>query len=304
MKHVLKRATLFLLIMLCTHSFAYSQGTVINGDRSIVGSLCVGSAGTPVDRLSLCAAPVASATRALLNLSNTALSGGSAAGTYLGANPAACTGNFWDFQLADAARSKLTCAGALTVISASIGVATGTSFNSITGLANPSASVGLTAVNGSATTVIRSDGAPALSQSIIPTWTGKHDFRSGVYAFRSTTSYVAPTLPDETQTAFVSQGNDVSNVRNHFINQNASGQIVFHFGTATSVLGTVIFKNADSTMSFDMPITVSNTLDSTGYKVSGTTGKDTASTTVCTSGACITSCTMTFSKGLLTTTTC
>ena len=108
---------LLLLIALGVHSPAYSQGTVINGDRSIVGSLCVGSSGTPVDRLSLCAAPVASATRALLNLSNTAISGGSAAGTYIGANPAACTGNFWDFQLAGAARSVLSCAGALTIVS-------------------------------------------------------------------------------------------------------------------------------------------------------------------------------------------
>jgi hypothetical protein len=40
--------------------------------------------------------------------------------------------------------------------------------------ANPSASVGLSAVNGSATTFMRSDGAPALSQSIAPTWTGQH----------------------------------------------------------------------------------------------------------------------------------
>lgn len=39
---------------------------------------------------------------------------------------------------------------------------------------NPSALVGLTAVNGSATTYMRSDGAPALDQSIAPTWTGKH----------------------------------------------------------------------------------------------------------------------------------
>ncbi len=42
--------------------------------------------------------------------------------------------------------------------------------------ANPTASVGLTAVNGSASTYLRSDGAPALSQSIAPTWTGYHTF--------------------------------------------------------------------------------------------------------------------------------
>ena len=106
-----------IIVLLLLIGNCFAQGTVINGDRSIVGSLCVGSSGTSVDRLSLCAAPVASATRALLNLSNTALSGGSAAGTYIGANPAVCTGNFLDFQLANAARAKLTCAGALTVVS-------------------------------------------------------------------------------------------------------------------------------------------------------------------------------------------
>jgi hypothetical protein len=43
-------------------------------------------------------------------------------------------------------------------------------------VANPTASIGLTAVNGSATTAMRSDGAPALSQAIAPTWTGQHTF--------------------------------------------------------------------------------------------------------------------------------
>lgn len=45
--------------------------------------------------------------------------------------------------------------------------------------ANPSASVGLAAVNGSAATFLRSDGAPALSQAIAPTWTGTHTFNPG-----------------------------------------------------------------------------------------------------------------------------
>jgi hypothetical protein len=48
------------------------------------------------------------------------------------------------------------------------------------GTANPTASIGLTAINGTANTALRSDGAPALSQSIIPTWTGFHTFNSGL----------------------------------------------------------------------------------------------------------------------------
>lgn len=47
---------------------------------------------------------------------------------------------------------------------------------SFSGFADPTASLGLTAVNGSATTAMRSDAAPALSQSIVPSWTGLHTF--------------------------------------------------------------------------------------------------------------------------------
>ena len=42
--------------------------------------------------------------------------------------------------------------------------------------ANPTASLGLTAINGVATTAMRSDAAPALDQGISPTWSGTHTF--------------------------------------------------------------------------------------------------------------------------------
>lgn len=45
---------------------------------------------------------------------------------------------------------------------------------SFSGFANPSATIGLTAVNGVATTCMASDSAPPLSQAIVPTWTGTH----------------------------------------------------------------------------------------------------------------------------------
>ena len=44
----------------------------------------------------------------------------------------------------------------------------------VTGLANPTGLVGLSPVNGILTTAMRSDGAPALSQAIAPTWTNDH----------------------------------------------------------------------------------------------------------------------------------
>jgi hypothetical protein len=46
----------------------------------------------------------------------------------------------------------------------------------ITGFANPSGTIGLTAVNGSAVTAMRSDATPALSQAITPTMTGTWTF--------------------------------------------------------------------------------------------------------------------------------
>ena len=46
--------------------------------------------------------------------------------------------------------------------------------------ANPSATIGLTAVNGSAGTFMTSDSAPPLSQAITPTWTNLHTFTGGV----------------------------------------------------------------------------------------------------------------------------
>lgn len=54
------------------------------------------------------------------------------------------------------------------------GIQTGASF------ADPTATLGLAAVNGSATTGLRSDGAPALSQAIVPTWTGTHTFNNTI----------------------------------------------------------------------------------------------------------------------------
>lgn len=69
--------------------------------------------------------------------------------------------------------------GELSLISTAIASKLNSSVVSAAG--NPSASIGLTAVNGSATTYTRSDGAAALSQAISPTWTGGHTFNNPVF---------------------------------------------------------------------------------------------------------------------------
>lgn len=58
--------------------------------------------------------------------------------------------------------------------------------------ANPTASVGLSAVNGSASTFMRSDAAPKLDVSIEPTWTGNHTF-SGLTQFANVGIGVSPS---------------------------------------------------------------------------------------------------------------
>ncbi len=45
--------------------------------------------------------------------------------------------------------------------------------------ANPSASVGTSAINGAATTAMRSDAAPAINLAITPTWSANHVWNSG-----------------------------------------------------------------------------------------------------------------------------
>lgn len=101
---------------------------------------------------------------------------------FMAVNRTANTIDSLDFTATAATFSgTLAVAGSVSVRDATNLFNTGTvpaarlpgSFN---GFANPTASVGLSAVNGSAATAMRSDGAPALSQSIAPTWSGLHTF--------------------------------------------------------------------------------------------------------------------------------
>lgn len=67
-----------------------------------------------------------------------------------------------------------TGSGAVSAAPAWGTIAAGDLPGSFSGFANPTASVGLAAVNGAATTAMRSDAAPALSQAIAPTWSANH----------------------------------------------------------------------------------------------------------------------------------
>jgi hypothetical protein len=66
---------------------------------------------------------------------------------------------------------------------------------SFNGFANPTGTIGLAAVNGSAATALRSDGAPALSQAIAPTWSAQHTFSSSYTGAGSSAILMSSNLP-------------------------------------------------------------------------------------------------------------
>lgn len=96
--------------------------------------------------------------------------------------------------------------------------------------ANPSASVGLAAVNGSASTFLRSDGAPALDQGIAPTWTAAHAFSNTI------------TQTSASATAFESGPNGGTNPVFRLVNSTASA------ATGLSITGRAAGAGVDLTV--------------------------------------------------------
>jgi hypothetical protein len=104
--------------------------------------------------------------------------------------------------------------------------------------ANPSATIGLAAVNGTAGTWMTSDSAPPLSQAIVPTWTGLHTWTAAVNAsaivingsLNTGNHYLAQLLTDSSATGFASgllieAGTNASD--NALYVANAAGSIGF-----------------------------------------------------------------------------
>jgi hypothetical protein len=111
--------------------------------------------------------------------------------------------------------SALVNVGAPVVVGSATGGSQGVGTVNATGLfvngvavgggasgANPTGTVGLSAVNGVASTFLRSDGAPPLSQSIAPTWTGVHTWTLTQAANTSTDGVV---LADTTAASAANQ---------------------------------------------------------------------------------------------------
>lgn len=97
--------------------------------------------------------------------------------------------------------------------------------------ANPTAQVGLTAVNGAAATFMRSDAAPPIDQAIAPTWTGLHTFTAVITASGISVTGVTVTanglyLPSPNTLGFTTNGTTRGSINaagNWVINAPASG---------------------------------------------------------------------------------
>lgn len=123
--------------------------------------------------------------------------------------------------------------------------------------ANPTASVGLSTVNGSATTFMRSDAAPALSQSIVPVWTGLHTFQAGL-----------TTSGNQTASFWGTTGINISTAANVIYTDNSSSGSV---GTlAINSLGMDTVKATNATTYSNIATLVINGTPIAGTNVTGT----------------------------------
>ena len=128
--------------------------------------------------------------------------------------------------------------------------------------ANPTASVGLAAVNGVATTFMRSDAAPALSQAIAPTWTALHQFTGGASSTLLSvynTAYFGATATS----SFSSTGAlTLAGITNSLLAANASGVVG---PTTTPTAQYFIATSTTRASTFPFASTTALTASGTGY---------------------------------------
>jgi hypothetical protein len=101
-----------------------------------------------------------------------------------------------------------------------------------TGFANPTATIGLSAIPGSATTYMRSDAAPPLSQNIAPIWTAAH--RHSSYVDYDTIS--APITPNAGRARIY--GATVSGISTLFMKRDDGSVVDLGNAVPSAVLGT------------------------------------------------------------------
>lgn len=128
---------------------------------------------------------------------------------------------------------------------------------------NPTASVGLTAVNGSASTFMRSDGAPPLDQAITPTWTAQH-----INSYTSTAS-----TPAQKYTGSWFTGGSSTTTKPHVLIEASgatstgwpAGGTAFGINAATGFGGSVINLQANGVQKGSFSVTGTWTIEGASY---------------------------------------
>ena len=107
-------------------------------------------------------------------------------------------------------------------------------------LGNPSATIGLTAVNGSGSVGMFANSAPALSQAIIPTWTGVHIF-SGTPLGTNEAQVVIANATDDGSAAITFNEGGANAAKIHHEGAHNTGYLeIEDFSAAWSTTGLVI----------------------------------------------------------------
>jgi hypothetical protein len=137
--------------------------------------------------------------------------------------------------------------------------------------ANPSAQVGLTAINGSSTSFMRADAAPAINQAITPTWSGTHIFNAVAaiqVASTSTTGVQIFNTVDQVTNYEALAMRWVSNTFQMLMTTGGTGTArniqIMNGGTSL-----IIKSGAQTTGSFQLGATSGGTVGAIGYNFSG-----------------------------------
>jgi hypothetical protein len=120
--------------------------------------------------------------------------------------------------------------------------------------ANPSGSVALAAVNGSAMSFLRSDSAPPLSQAIAPIWTGLHTWTPGAGAGVPMTvngdgvNSIANFVGTQGTTTLSASGAQIAFSRNSYNFITVTGAVASLQLQATGISGTVYIAARGATV--------------------------------------------------------
>lgn len=145
--------------------------------------------------------------------------------------------------------------------------------------ANPSASIGLSAVNGSASTFMRSDGAPALDQAITPTMTGAWIFSKAGAASTPAVSLTGAPFAGTGTTSFPlfylnrtgATASTTMNAAGTFIGINTSGSEDFFNGMVNGVSSFKVTSAGILTSTSGSNAAIDLTASACGIRIAGQT---------------------------------